>query len=99
MIYTVSFHPIALEEYKQASIWYESQQEGLGLRFEKAIENKIRQIVHNPVSFIKIKGAYRKAVTQTFPFVIIYKLNSGKHEIYISAVYHTKRNPKGKFRK
>ena len=99
MIYTISFHPIALEEYLSASIWYEQQQEGLGLRFEKAIDNKIKQILHNPLAFAKNKHSFRQASTRTFPFVIVYKINSRKREIYISAIYHTKRKPMGKYGK
>ncbi len=99
MTYTISFHPIALEEYKAASIWYEERQEGLGLRFEKAIDSKIRQILHNPLAFAKNKGSYRQAKTRTFPFVIVYKLNDRMHEVYVSAIYHTSRNPRGKYRK
>ena len=96
---TLTFHPFAAEEYRQASVWYEENQTGLGLRFEKAIENKIRQIEYNPLLFNKVKGAYRRAVIRIFPFIIIYKYNSRKKEVYISAIYHTRRNPRGKYRK
>ena len=99
MIYTISFHPIALNEYKAASIWYEQQQEGLGLRFEKAIDNKIKQVLHNPLAFTKNKRSYRQASTRTFPFVIVFKINSRKHQVYISAIYHTSRHPRSKYRK
>ncbi|MFI5195863.1 MAG: type II toxin-antitoxin system RelE/ParE family toxin [Chitinophagales bacterium] len=99
MIYTISFHPIALDEYKAASIWYEKQQDGLGTKFEKAIDNKIKQILHNPLAFAKNKRSYRQASIRTFPFVIVYKINSRRHEVYVSAIYHTSRNPRGKYRK
>ena len=99
MTYTISFHPTALDEYKAASIWYEQQQDNLGIRFEKAIDNKIKQILHNPLAFAKNKRSYRQARTRTFPFVIVYKINSRRHEVYISAIYHTSRNPRGKYRK
>lgn len=32
-------------------------------------------------------------------YVIVYKINKRKKLIYISAIYHTKRNPKYKYRK
>lgn len=99
MIYTLSFHPNALDEYKAASIWYETRQEGLGIRFEKAIDNKIKQMLLNPLAFSKNKNSYRQARAATFPFVIVYKVNEQKQEVYISAIYHTSRNPRGKYRK
>lgn len=99
MTYTISFHPIALEEYKAASIWYEQQQDDLGIRFEKAIDDKIRQILSNPLVHAKNHFSFRQARTKYFPFVIVYKINSRRHEVYISAIYHTSRNPGGKYRK
>jgi len=99
MIYTLSFHPKALDEYKAASIWYETQQMGLVVRFEKAIDHKIKQILLNPLAFSKNRISYRQARTAIFPFVIVYRLNEQKLEVYISAIYHTSRNPRGKYRK
>ena len=40
-----------------------------------------------------------KVATEIFPYVIVYKINKRKKLIYISAIYHTKRNPKYKYRK
>lgn len=99
MIYTISFNPLALEEYQQAIHWYEGKLAGLGLRFEKVIEEKLNQILQNPLGFAKGKGYYRKATIQTFPFVIIYEFNARKREVYISAVYHPHRNPRNMYRK
>ena len=99
MTYSVTFHPEALREYNAAGFWYEEQKEGLGIRFEKTIDNKIRQILHNPFAFSKNKNSYRQAITRTFPFVIVYKANARKKEVYISSIFHTSRNPRGKYRK
>jgi len=69
------------------------------LKFEKVIDNKIKQLIRNPSVFSKIKGSYRQAITRTFPFTIIYKVNERLHEVYISAIYHTSRNPRGEIQK
>ncbi len=66
MTYSIVFHPIALDEYKEASIWYETRQEGLGIRFEEAIEDKIRQILNDPLTYKKVKGSYRQTITRCF---------------------------------
>ncbi len=99
MIYSVTFHPEALREYSAASIWYEEQKEGLGIRFERTIDNKISQILHTPSAFPKTRNLYRQAITRTFPFVIVFKVNARQKEVYISSIFHTSRNPRGKYRK
>ena len=99
MKYGVTFHPESLKEYLEASIWYEMQAEGLGARFEQSVEQKVAQIVNSPYLFSIIGGAYRQAGIDSFPFVIVYKFRKHKKDIYISAIFHTKRNPRHKFRK
>ena len=98
-MYSISFHPEALKEYAAASIWYEERQEYLGARFEEVIEDKIKKIIDNPLTFSESKKPYREASTNIFPFLIVYKINHRKKEIYISAIHHTKKHPRGKYRK
>jgi len=81
-----------------ASIWYEERPEGLGIKFEKIIDNKIKQILKNPFVFSENKNSYRQANTEIFPFVIVYKINNHLKQIYISAIHHTSKHPKGKYR-
>jgi len=99
MTNTVSIHPKALEEFKNASIWYEERQVGLGLRFEQIVEIKINQILNRPETYAKIKGPFRQVKIKTFPYVIVYSFSAMKHEVYISSIFHTKRNPRGKYRR
>ncbi len=96
---TVTFHPKAEDEYTEASKWYEQKQEGHGLKFEKAIDNKIRRIQSNPYLFSENKRSYRQVSVRKFPFVIVYRYYIRKRDVFISAIYHTSRNPRGKFRK
>jgi len=96
---TVTFHPAAETEYLEASKWYEQKREGYGLKFEKAIDNKIRKIQSNPYLFSENRRSYRQASVRAFPFVIVYRYYSRKKDVFISGVYHTSRNPRGKFRK
>ena len=95
----IIFNNNTLVEYKNASIWYELQQVGLGIKFEHAIQLKPQIIDENPFIFSFKKGKYREAKIEKFPYGIVYKYNEIKQEIYVSGIYHTSRNPKGKFRK
>lgn len=99
MSYQSIFHPQAEEEYFEAYQWYEEKQKGLGERFEKMVELRLQQITLNPENYGFCKTPYREASTDFFPYTIVYKLNKKKRLIYIAAIYHSKRNPKHKYRK
>ena len=98
MTYSLTFHPAALTEYSEARIWYELRRHDLGMQFERVVENKIEEIISNPRAYSLNKGTYRQAKIQQFPFVIVFGLNEKKRVIYISAVFHTKRDPRRKYR-
>jgi hypothetical protein len=73
--------------------------EGLGERFEKMVEKQVEQIIQHPENYHISKASYREVSTEVFPYTIVYKLNKRKKLIYISAIYHNKRNPQHKYRK
>jgi len=99
MSYQLIFHPKAAKEYSEAWRWYEQEQVGLGDRFEKLVELQLQKITEYPENYSIRKAPYREAAVGIFPFVIVYKLNKRKKSIYISAIYHTNRNPRYKYRK
>ena len=94
------FHPLAKEDYKTAYAWYEDQQSGLGERFGKSIRQKLQQIAFNPEAYSsRSHRKFREAGIEFFPFQIIFKIRKRSHEIFISAIHHTARHPKRKYRK
>ena len=99
MIFQLVFHPFAKEEYEDSYHWYEQEQAGLGVRFEKITDQTLLQISQAPENFGFSKVPFREATIKGFPYTIVYKLNKRKRHIFISAIYHTKRNPKRKYRK
>ena len=99
MSYQLVFHPEADKEYMEAYQWYEKEQKGLGARFERMVGLHIQQISDAPENYHYSKVPYREVSTEGFPYVIVYKINKRKKLIFISAIYHTKRNPKYKYRK
>lgn len=42
------FHPQALEEYREATIYYAERDPSLALRFVEAVEDAIRRILESP---------------------------------------------------
>ncbi len=82
-------------EIADAWDWYEDEQEGLGSRFEDKVEEKIQQIIKNPLHY-PVKEAHREAGVDTFPFLIVYSFNETQNIVSILSVFHTSRNPKRK---
>jgi hypothetical protein len=41
MSYVYRFHPLAIDDYNEAFIWYETKQKGLGDRFLKSVRLKL----------------------------------------------------------
>ena len=83
-----------------AYIWYENEQTGLGEKFSASVNDKISSIITHPLWYGSKKKGYRETkVSNTFPYVIVYKFYPRKNEIIIVAICHAKRNPKNKYRK
>lgn len=98
-MYTLAFHPEANNEFAEAIHWYEEQKEGLGKTFLLAVEKIIKKIQYNPTLFSYTIKSFKEAAIPSFPYVIVYKTSSANQIIYISAIYHTSRDPKKKYRK
>lgn len=100
MSWQFRFHPLAKEDYKEAYAWYEDQQSGLGDRFGKAIRQKLQEIASHPEAFgSRDNIKFREAGVEFFPFQIVFKIRKRSHEIFISAIHHTARSPRKKYRK
>ena len=99
MNYSFEIRQEASKEYINAFVWYEEQQENLGYRFKKAFDAKLDQICANPYHYKVLWKNCHEALTETFPFSIIYKINEKDKLITVIAIFHTSRNPKKKFRK
>jgi plasmid stabilization system protein ParE len=92
------FHPKAELETLQAADWYDAQQIGLGDRFIDALDNKLESLQRNPKQGGKRWHSYRETLIETFPYLIVFLWIEEENELFISAVFHTSRNPRGKYR-
>lgn len=68
------FHPEAEDEYSEAYQWYEHKQKGLGERFEKYVEQKIKEILLHPENYGISKSGYREMRVNVFPYIIVYRI-------------------------
>ncbi|MCB8994970.1 MAG: type II toxin-antitoxin system RelE/ParE family toxin [Bacteroidales bacterium] len=93
MIYEVLFRKEALQDILEAIAWYEKNLVGLGDEFLIAVENEIHLIEQNPYLFEDKYKGIRKVITNRFPYIIYYRIESEK-KVLIFAVLHMSRNPK-----
>jgi len=76
--------------------WYEEQLQGLGEIFLDELDKCFKKLQSNPVSNPKIVKNFRQARLKRFPYVIIFEMI--KTDLVIFSVFHTRRNPKNKFK-
>ncbi|WP_376717551.1 type II toxin-antitoxin system RelE/ParE family toxin [Mucilaginibacter terrae] len=86
------FLPKALQELADAWECYEDRQAGLGDRFELHVLKKVNTILRNPEHYERKKNQYREARVDTFPYLIIYKIDKEKYQVLVISVFHTSRS-------
>ena len=99
MKYRVELHPAAVEELTEAFEWYEERSSGLGHRFIEAIDSKFAEIANHPDRHARKKAGFREVTMKVFPYVIIYEILPSNKVAFISYIFHTKRNPKLKYKR
>jgi hypothetical protein len=86
----------AIEEIAHAAKWYDSQRDGLGGEFWRAVDEMLAQIEQNPLRFGKSEFAttefdFRLAMVRRFGYVIHFLV--GMDEVEVTAVAHAAREP------
>jgi toxin ParE1/3/4 len=85
------FHPDALEEYREAAIWYANRERELAHQFIANIEDAIHRVAETPTRWRIIEEDVRRCLTHLFPYAILYTIE--KNFILIVAVMHFSREP------
>ena len=99
MRYTSVFSETALNELSEFWLWYEYKVFGLGDRFKEAVFNKLNEIEIDPTKELQRKYPYREAIVKVFPYLIVYRIDEENKQIFIQSIFHTRRNPRKKYRK
>ena len=85
------FHPDALEEYREAAIWYANREREVAQQFVASIEDAINRVVDSPTRWRIIDEDVRRCITHLFPYAILYTIED--NFILIVAVMHFSREP------
>jgi plasmid stabilization system protein ParE len=87
---------LAEEEYSSTFHYYEEQQPGLGVKFEKEADYLMDKLKQNPYLFQRRYKHYREAVFKRFPYFIIYEIIDSS--VIVHSFFHANRNPKRKLK-
>lgn len=85
------FHPAALEEYREAALWYAERDQNVAARFIASVEDAIARIVESPQRWRVIDEDIRRCLTHVFPYAILYTIENDF--ILIVSVMHASREP------
>jgi plasmid stabilization system protein ParE len=81
-------------EIIDACKWYEKQQKGLSINFRNAVKNSLNSIASNPLIFQKrFDTELRFTLVKKFPYVLVYWYDEILDTVFVTSVFHTKRNP------
>lgn len=82
-------------ELFDACEWYEKQQKGLSLRFGKELKDALTHLYLHPELYaVKYNLDHRFIHLKKFPFVLIYWYDENLNTVFVTSIFHTKRNPK-----
>lgn len=95
----IILHPEAVAEMADAYSWYEERRKGLGDMFIDAINKRLTDIAQHPERYHKRKARFREALVEIFPYVIIYEFMKKEQTVFVSYIFHTKRNPRLKHKR
>src|SRR5690348_15967387 len=99
MSYQIELHPEAIQELTESYKWYEECSEGLGMRFMASVNKRLLEIAEQPERYPKKKGKYHETGIEVFPYVIIYEVLKKNQIVFVSYIFHAKRNPKLKYKR
>jgi plasmid stabilization system protein ParE len=82
----------ALSELREATLYYERKEPGLGLKFLDEIDDTVDRILRFPRAWHPLSARTRRCRTHRFPFGLLYQVRSD--EILITAVMDLRRDPR-----
>ena len=71
---TIEIDPRAIEDGRQAALYYRGESPQLAARFEAEVERVLRRILEAPLQFPGYEDSTRRALLRTFPYGIVYEI-------------------------
>jgi len=71
MRYSLQIRNEALFELKEAFVWYEKKQKGLGKEFRSEVNSKIDKVLSNPYHYQCAFENIHEAIIKRFPYIVV----------------------------
>jgi plasmid stabilization system protein ParE len=85
------FSLFALDELREAKLFYDLQEKGLGARFVKEARSAAVTVASNPLAWQVERGDIRRFLVNRFPYKLLNAIEGER--VIIIAVAHQHRNP------
>jgi len=85
------FLPAAEAELLKEVAYYSNVSDGLGIKFEDAVESAVNNAVSNPIGGVPSTKGTRSRLVKGFPFSVVFRASDT--EILVVAVMHHRRKP------
>jgi len=89
----VTFLRPAEKELDEAFRYYESVQEGLGLKFQAEVAHSLSRIAAQPLSYQEIGKYSRRCLVHKFPYGVVYQYKELPGKIVVVCIAHLHRKP------
>lgn len=99
MSYSYVLHELAQQDYEITVECYASKSIKSAENFIAEVEHSLQLICNNPKRWRNEYKHYRELGVKHYPYVIIYYIDEDVQQVIISAILHTSKNPKRKYRK
>ena len=93
MAYAIMIDPRAVRDIQEAIDYYDSQQAGLGVKFEKALNKSLLTLQTNPFFQIRYHEIHCLPLKK-FPYMVHFTVDDNEMLVTIRAVFHTARSTK-----
>jgi toxin ParE1/3/4 len=94
--FSVKLEKDARFDLAEAYDWYAAKSEFLTNRFLASVQETFKFLEINPLLFKQTYKTFRQAPVKIFPYLLLYQVIN--EEVIIYRVFHTKRNPKNKYK-
>lgn len=81
----------ARDEFREAALYYEAKEAGLGVRLRNEVSRVVERILIDPYLWRERAGGFRRVNCPVFPYYVAYFIRAEK--IVIAAVAHGHRSP------
>ena len=82
---------VAIDELRDAELWYEGRAPGLGKRLVQAVDRALDAVAENPTRFRVVHLDIRRALARPFPYGIFFRDMDAF--VRVIAIVHLHRDP------